>query len=211
MKTSFALLTVAILLFQPSLVRAAEESSDALEGVRVVALVADGFHPGETPQPIAHWEGMGAEVIIAGIETGTVKAGFGPLELEITKAVGDIASDEFDAVFIPGGTSPAILMEDEAVLEFIRKAVKEDKLVAAICHGPQVLIAAGVLDGRRATCVVVEDREYFDVRDALIEAGGIYVNEAVVTDGNIITSRLPDDVPVFQKAVGEALVTRSSE
>ncbi len=185
-----------------------EPTGEALAGCRVVALVADGFHPGETPQPIAYWESLGAEVMIGGIETGTVKAGFGPLELEITHAVRNISIDEIDAVFIPGGTSPAKLQESEEILDFVRRAVAADKLVAAICHGPQVLIRAGVLEGRKATCVVVEEREYFDVRDALIEAGGTYVNEAVVQDGNIITSRLPGDVPAFKQAVGEALMAQ---
>jgi len=183
----------------------APEPEGPLVGRRIVALVANGFHPGETPQPIAYWEALGAEVIIAGIEPGTVSAAFGPLKLDITVAVKDLDVDTLDAVFIPGGRSPAVLRENEEVLDFVRRMDAQGRIVTAICHGPQVLISAGILEGRRATCVVVEARDYYDVRDALIEAGGLYVNEPVVIDGTIITSRLPDDVPVFKAAVAEAL------
>ena len=181
------------------------ERAGSLNGRRIAALVADGFHPGETPQPIAYWEALGAEVIVAGIEPGTVSAAFGPLKLDITHAVQDIDIESLDAIFVPGGRSPAVLRESEAVLDFVRRVHAHGGIVAAICHGPQVPISAGILDGRRATCVVVEEREYYAVRDELTEAGGIYVNEPVVIDGTIITSRLPGDVPVFKAAVAEAL------
>lgn len=182
-----------------------------LQGVRIVALVGEGFHPGETHQPMNYWMDRGAEVIVAGIETGTVSASFGPQTAEVTRLVDEVSLDEFDAVFIPGGTSPAKLREHESVLEFVRQAAAADKVMAAICHGPQVLITAGVLDGVTATCVVVEEREYFAVRDDLEAAGATYVNEPVVIDGQFITSRLLQDVPVFKAAVAEVLRERHGE
>jgi protease I len=180
----------------------------ALDGVRIVALVDNGFHPEETSQPIAYWEALGATVIIAGPEKGVIKAAYGPQELTIAVTPDALSPADYDAVFIPGGTAPAKLRQHEAVLALVRTAVEEAKLVAAICHGPQVLITAGVLDGREATCVVVEARDYFAVKQELEEAGAIYRNEPVVIDGAIITSRLPSDVPVFQRAVAQALADK---
>lgn len=184
------------------------EGKTGLRGVRIVALIDDGFHPDETPQPIAHWEALGAEVILAGPRTGTARAAFGPMRLEMATTPDAVEAGTIDAIFIPGGTSPAKLAKQEAALDLVRRAMAADALIAAICHGPQVLIAAGVLEGRKATCVTVEARGYYAVRDALIAAGATYVDAPVVVDGNIVTSRVPDDVPVFQAAVAEELAKR---
>ncbi|MFW6132825.1 MAG: DJ-1/PfpI family protein [Planctomycetota bacterium] len=205
MKTRTAAVTTFALALAVVGTLSAAPSTGPLHGRRVAALVADGFHPAETPQPIAHLEKLGAEVIVVGIEPGTVSAAFGPLKLDIEKRARDVSMDGIDGVFIPGGTSPAKLRKDEGVLDFVRRAVEADKTVAAICHGPQVLISAGVLEDRQATCVVVEERKYYDVRDEITEAGGTYVNRAVVIDGNIVTSRLPGDVPQFQDAFAKML------
>ncbi|MFW5803410.1 MAG: DJ-1/PfpI family protein [Verrucomicrobiota bacterium] len=182
------------------------DAGSELDGRTVGVLIADGFHGGETRGPIEYLRERGATVLPIGIEAGEVKSGKQSYTIERTVDQPQLV-DDLDAVVIPGGNSPKKLRQVDAVLEFVRAFAASGKPLAAICHGPQVLISAGVLDGRRATCVVVEDREYFDVRDELTEAGAEYRNEPVVSDGNIITSRLPQDVPRFSAAIAQVLRT----
>ncbi len=175
-----------------------------LQGRRIGILLADGFHGGETSQPIAYLRERGATVIPVGIALGTVRSG--RLEYEIERTVADLALvDDLAALVIPGGSSPATLRQQPEVLAFVRRFAATGKLVAAICHGPQVLISAGLLDGRQATCVVVEENQYFAVRDELLKAGATYLDQPVVVDGNLLTSRLPDDLPLFNAAIAAAL------
>ncbi len=180
------------------------EADVDLTGRTVGILLADRFHGGETQGPIDYLRARGALVVPIGVTSDEVRSG--EQVYTITRTVDDPSLvDDLDAVVIPGGGSPARLRRHEAVLDFVRRFVESGKPMAAICHGPQVLISAGVLAGRRATCVVVDEPEYFAVRDELTAAGAHYVNEPVVIDGNIITSRLPDDVPVFSEAIVRAL------
>lgn len=177
-----------------------------LEGRTVGVLIANGFHGGETRGPIEYLRERGATVLPIGAAAGEVKSGKQSYTIERT-VDSDTLIDDLDTVVIPGGNSPKKLRQVDAVLKFVRDFAATGKPLAAICHGPQVLISAGVLDGRRATCVVVEDSGYFDVRDELTAAGATYVNEPVVGDGNIITSRLPKDVQLFSAAIARALRT----
>ena len=103
-----------------------------------------------------------------------------------------------DALVIPGGYSPDALRINPKVLELVRHYADSGKVVAAICHGPQVLISAGLAKGRRMTA-------YAAVRDDLINAGAQYVDEPVVVDGRTVTSRVPDDLPEFCRAIIELL------
>ena len=105
--------------------------------------------------------------------------------------------EEFDCVIIPGGWAPDRLRRYREVLDFV-KNVAAKGIVAAICHGPQVLISAGLLKGRRVTCVSA-------IKDDVINAGAEYVDEPVVVDGNMITSRVPADLPYFCREIIKAL------
>jgi len=167
-----------------------------LDGKRVVFLVSDLTHDEELnfPKYWLAWEG--AQVTLAGMAKEH-ESRFG------RKIVSDILTSEldgreFDAVIIPGGFGPDKLRTDPHVLKFVRKMFDEDKLVAAICHAAQVLISAGIVKGRRLTCVK-------NVADDVKNAGGIYEDSPVVRDGNLITSRLPIDIPAFITAIVEAL------
>jgi protease I len=115
----------------------------------------------------------------------------------------DVDVAELDAVIIPGGHSPEGMRKSPAMIDLVRKANEQGLLVAAICHAGWVLASSGVAKGRDLTCVSV-------IRDDVINAGGNYLNEAVVRDGNLITSRLPSDLPDFVAAIVEALRERSS-
>ncbi len=107
--------------------------------------------------------------------------------------------DDFHAMVIPGGHSPNWLRQHEAVVDFARAFYASGKPTAAICHGPQVLITAGVLDGVDATC-------FPGMSDELKESGANYQDVPVLRDGNLITSRIPDDIPAFSEAIKQALL-----
>lgn len=170
-----------------------------LDGRRVAFLVADLTHDEEYAFPKYWLLDEGAEVVTVGIKEEHVSR-FGR-KLKPDKIIDEVSPDDFDAVVIPGGFGPDKLRANEAVLDFIREMDKKGKLIAAICHGPQVLISAGIVDGRRMTCVkpVITD---------LINAGADFVDEKVVVDRNIITSRHPYDLPAFTRAVIEALSSK---
>jgi len=106
---------------------------------------------------------------------------------------------DFDALILPGGQAPEVLRLDPAVLAFVRAMDAAQKPIAAICHGPQVLISADLLRGRRMTC-------FKGIRDDVRLAGALYEDSAVVVDGNLITAREPSDLPRFHEAIQEALV-----
>ena len=133
------------------------------------------------------------EVDIGSIKAGTITGKHGytvmaeyPLE--------DIDPSSYDLLILPGGKAPAKLRESEKLLAIVRHFFDENKPVAAICHGPQVLVSAGVLTGRKATC-------YKGVAEELKSAGADYRDEAVVVDGNLITSRVPGDLPDFMREI----------
>jgi protease I len=138
------------------------------------------------------------DITVIGPETGRVKAYNSDFEIVVQKAVGEVNVDEFDALILPGGKAPAALRENPAVVEFAKNFFNSGKPVAAICHGPQVLARAGVLQDVTATAVG-------SIQGELEEAGANYVDEALVVDGNLITSRVPGDLPVFSKAIEDAI------
>ncbi|MEM0361448.1 MAG: DJ-1/PfpI family protein [Sulfolobales archaeon] len=110
------------------------------------------------------------------------------------QSVRDVNLDEVDAVVIPGGFSPDYLRRFPEVLSFVREAFQRGKVVASICHGPWVLISAGITKGRRFTGVVA-------IKDDIINSGAIYEDSPVIRDGNLITARVPDDLPEFCQAI----------
>ena len=164
---------------------------------RVALVLAKNFEDSEAIDPKAYLEALGAEVTVIGIETGRIdgKKG-GSLEAEVTFA--DVSPEEFDLLVIPGGGAPENLRIHDPAVAFTRAFVESGKPVGSICHGPQLLISAKVLDGRRLTGVN-------KIRDDIINAGGHYVDEPLVEDGNLITSRVPADLPVFDEALARAL------
>jgi len=114
------------------------------------------------------------------------------------KPVLEVSADDYDAVVIPGGFSPDILRREPKVTEFIKDMYNKNKVIGAICHSPWLVISAGIAKGKNMTC-------FLSLKDDLKNAGAIYHDKAVVIDRNIITSRMPDDLPEFCLAIIDAM------
>lgn len=172
-----------------------------LRGKHVAFLVGEGFHDGETFIPMAYLINQGARITVIGVEPATVTAYNSEITARVHRSVSDVDAGRYDALVIPGGRSPDWLRQHEEVVAFARDFFETGKPVAAICHGPQVLITAGVMEGRAATCFAA-------VADELKEAGAEYADETVVRDDNLITSRNPDDIPAFSEAIKKSLLKK---
>lgn len=147
--------------------------------------------------PLGYLTNRGCEVTVIGMNTGKAKAYNSDFIIDIEKKVSEVSAADFDALVIPGGKAPAKLRESSEVIDFVKAFHRMERPVAAVCHGPQVLITAGILKGRNATGVET-------IADELRGAGVNYSDEALVIDNHFITSRVPDDLPKFAKAVADA-------
>lgn len=157
-----------------------------LKGCRVVIVIADGYHEHEFWFPYYRFKEEGAEVIVAGPETGTVygegRNGKDGLPAQVVYTIEEAAEMDFDVLYLPGGIfSPLKLRAHPPTLELVRRAMDKDIIVAAICHAQWVLVSAGVLKGRELTCPG-------DMADDVINAGGVFVDKECVRDGNLITA-----------------------
>lgn len=170
-----------------------------LTGTTIAMALAANFEDSEAVEPKKYLEDKGAEVVIIGLETGEINGKKGAT-LEASKTFADVNPADFDALVIPGGGSPENLRIHDEAVSFTREFTESGKPVAAICHGAQLLISADVIRGRTVTCVS-------KIRDDVKNAGANYVDEALVVDGNLISSRVPGDLPVFNEAIAEALAT----
>ncbi len=173
---------------------------DELKGKRMAILVAEGFEDLEFFYPLIRFAEAGADVVVAGLTKEQVKGKHG-LEFTPSTTVAEIVEADFDCIIIPGGNAPRRLRENKEVLELVRRAHRKGVIVAAICHGPQVLVSAGIVKGRKLTA-------YRAVKDEILQAGGDFEYVEVRRDGNLITSRFPEDLPAFSKAVISALTSR---
>lgn len=164
---------------------------------KVVMVLANNFEDSEAIEPKNHLEALGADVVTVGAEKGTVSGKKGAT-LEVERTFGEVNPDEFQMLVIPGGGAPENLRIVDDAVAFTRRFVESGKPVGSICHGPQLLISADVLQGRTVTSVN-------KIRDDIKNAGGNYVDEELVVDDNLITSRVPKDLPAFNDALGKAL------
>src|SRR5215510_10980528 len=171
----------------------------ALAGKRVAMLVEDEFEDREVTGPLEALRAAGATVTIVGPTAGTSFRGKrGEATVTSDIAAGAARMKDFDALVIPGGHAPDRMRMRHAMVDLAREAMDAKKPVAAICHGPQVLISAIALRGRTLTC-------WPSIAIDVKNAGGLYVDKPVVEDGNLITSRKPDDIPAFNDAIIRAL------
>ncbi|MDC8994989.1 type 1 glutamine amidotransferase [Mycobacterium marinum] len=173
--------------------------SDELNGKSIAMLAADGVEKVELEQPRAALLQEGARVEVLSLQEGDIQARDHDLEpagrFAVDRPVRAASVAEFDGLVLPGGTvNPDKLRMDKAAVDFVRDFVESGKPVAAICHGPVMLVEAGVVRGRTIT-------SYPSIRTDLRNAGANVVDEEVVVDGNLMTSRSPSDLPVFCAAI----------
>lgn len=168
--------------------------SAPLTGKRVAILVEDDFEDRELTGPLEALRQAGATVTIVGPTAATQYRGQRGAVVTSERAAGAARIGDFDALVIPGGHAPDKMRLRHAMVDLARDLTEAGKPVAAICHGPQLLISAGVLRGRTLTC-------WPSIAIDVKNAGGLYVDKPVVQDGNLITSRKPDDVPLFSEAI----------
>ena len=171
-----------------------------LEGKRVAVLAENMYEDLELWYPLIRLREAGAEVsVVAPTAGATYKSKHG-LEVKADMSAEDAKARQFDAVVIPGGFAPDYMRRSEAMVRFVKDAYSEGKVIGAICHAGSMLVSAGVLKGKTVTC-------YKSIKDDVTNAGGIYVDKAVVRDGGLITSRVPDDLPAFCTEIISALST----
>lgn len=175
----------------------------ALQGKKIAILATDGVERRELAEPRDAVGKAGATVELLSLHDGEIESRDHDLEpagtFQVDRHVEGASVDEFDALVIPGGTVNADkLRSDESAVAFVRRFVESGRPVAVICHGPWVLIDAGVIEGRTVT-------SYPSLRVDLRNAGAKTVDEEVVVDGNLITSRTPDDLPAFCDALVNAV------
>jgi protease I len=173
-----------------------------LAGKRVAILATDGFEQSELFEPKAALEHAGATVHIISPESDTITAWFKTdwgKEIDVDVNLADAKPNDYDALVLPGGVmNPDKLRRDADVLQFVRSFNEDHKPIAAICHGPWTLIDAGLVSGRRMT-------SYHSIQSDLKNAGADWVDETVVVDDNLITSRQPDDLPAFNEKLVDAV------
>ena len=170
-----------------------------LEGKTAAVLVEDIYEDLELWYPVYRLREEGATVSLIGPEAGKTYSSKHGYPAKADLAAGDVSAADYDAVIIPGGYAPDRMRRDPAMVKLVADAVQQEKTVAAICHGGWLLCSAGVLEGRRTT-------SFSAIRDDMVNAGAIWVDEEVVRDGNLITSRKPDDLPAFLRSIIESLV-----
>lgn len=180
--------------------------ANELSGKKIAILATDGFEQAELTEPKKNLEKAGAKVVVLSIKPG--KGGKeGEIKgwdetdwgetVKVDGLVYDAKPEEFDALVLPGGQiNPDKLRMDKDAVAFVKKFAESGKPTAAICHGPWSLVEAGVLKGKTVT-------SWPSVQTDLKNAGAKWVDQEVVVDGNFITSRKPDDIPAFSKAIVE--------
>lgn len=159
--------------------------------MKALIISADHFEDSELLVSYYRLLEAGIEVDIASIKRGKINGKHG-YQVEASKALKDVNPGDYALLVLPGGKAPADLRKDAAALRIAQAFFAASKPVAAICHGPQILITAGLLRGRRATC-------YHSVVEEMLEAGALYEDSEVVVDGKLVTSRRPSDLPAFMR------------
>jgi protease I len=165
-----------------------------ISDARILIIATDGYEDSELLEPRRILSERGADVTLASLEKGEIRGDNGA-RVEVDRTIDEVEAGDYDALVLPGGTkNPDKLRMDERVVATIRAFAEAGKPVAAICHGPWLLIEADVVRGRRVT-------SWPSIRTDLRNAGADVVDEEAVTDGNIVTSRKPEDIPAFTEAL----------
>ncbi len=174
------------------------EGPMSLKGKKVIILAEDNYQDLELWYPFYRLKEEGADVKIVGSgsrSTFTSKTGY-PVGVDFSAEVVNMA--DYDGIIIPGGYAPDLMRRYPSMVKLVRDAHDQGKVIGAICHAGWMLVSAGILRGKQATC-------FFAIRDDLINAGAEYFDQEVVRDGKLVTSRMPDDLPAFCREIILAL------
>ena len=166
---------------------------------KIAAVLANLFEDSEFTSPVEELKKAGHEVITIGFKKGETVTGSKGTKVDIEKGIDDVKAENFDALLIPGGYSPDKLRADERFLQFVQHFSESEKPIFSICHGPQLLINAQVVRGKKITSVKQVET---DLRNA---GADFYDKEVVKDESGLISSRTPSDLPAFNKAILEAL------
>ena len=169
---------------------------------RILIIATNGFEQSELMEPMAALDAAGFETVVASPEEGEIKGwkdGDWGQSVPVDASLDEVSEGDFDALLLPGGQmNPDILRMDERVIDLIKDFDDAGKPMAAICHAPWLLVEADILDGRTVT-------GWPSIRTDLTNAGADVVDQEVAIDGNLITSRKPEDIPAFNQALIAAL------
>jgi protease I len=169
-----------------------------LKGKHIAILAEDLYQDLELWYPLLRFREEGAEVVVVGPAAGKVHTGKFGYPVKVDQAAKEVKAEQFDAVIIPGGYAPDHMRRYPAMVSLVRDAALKGKVVAAICHGGWMLASAEVIQGKTVTA-------FFAIKDDLVHAGANFVDREVVVDGNLITSRKPEDLPAFCRAILKAV------
>ena len=169
-----------------------------LKGKKVVLLAENQYQELELWVPYYRLKEEGAEVTVVGSGSSRTFTGKYGYPIDVDKEANEIDISKYDGVVIPGGYAPDMMRRYPEMVKMVREAHQKGKVIAAICHAGWMLVSAGILKGKKVT-------GFFAIKDDLMNAGGNYMDEEVVRDGNLITSRKPDDLPAFCREMIDAL------
>ncbi len=172
-----------------------------MDKLRALIVSADDFEDTELLVPLYRLREEGISADVASTRAGTIRGKHG-YSVSIDRTLPEVEPRDYDLLVLPGGRAPAALRQVAALQEIVRAFAAANKPIAAICHGPQILVSAGVMSGREATC-------YKTVAAELRDAGARYVDDEVVVDGNLVTSRQPSDLPAFCREIMKQLRAKS--
>jgi protease I len=171
----------------------------SLKGKIVAILAEQDFEDSELTEPLKAMKEAGTQVFVVGSGSqASYKGKRGKASIKVDIDADKVRAEDFDAIIIPGGYAPDKMRLHQPMIDLVKRAHDLGKVIAAICHGPQLLISADVVRGRRLT-------SWPSVAVDLRNAGANWVDEPVVRDGNLITSRKPSDLPVFNRTIIQAL------
>lgn len=169
-----------------------------LQGKHIAVLLEQQYQELEVWYPVYRLREAGCTVVMVGPEAGVTYPSKLGYPAKSDKAARDVSAADFHGVVIPGGFAPDYIRRSDAMLKLVRDMAAQNKVVAAICHGPWVLCSTTALRGKKATC-------FMAIKDDVMNAGAHYLDAECVVDGNLITSRKPDDLPAFTVAIMKAL------
>jgi len=169
-----------------------------LKGKKAAILAEEMYNDFELWIPYYRLKEEGMDVVVVGSGTSTVYQSKYGIPVSVDKKASELKADDFDLVIIPGGYAPDKMRIHPEMVNLVRDAFRKGKVVAAICHAGWMLASAGILKGKRAT-------SYVAIKDDMINAGALWEDSEVVRDGNLITSRKPDDLPAFCRTIIEAM------